>query len=193
MNIPNNNYTKLFEIKKSKFIVNIAHACDEKSAFSFLEEKKDLQANHNCWAFKIENVLRFSDDGEPSGTAGKPILNAIVNNNFDQTIVIVTRYFGGIKLGAGGLIRAYSGVVSDALKETPFELLKKYIESEIIIPFELTGEIFSILAKYKLKPTAEEYTNTGRKLKLKYEEKLNSTINNEIIEITGGKISLKII
>ena len=107
-------------IEKSRFITTSAHVCGEEEARAFIEKirKKYPDATHNCYAYvcdSIGNFLRFSDDGEPQGTAGMPMLEVIRANKIYEICVVVTRYFGGIKLGAGGLLRAYSGCVSENL------------------------------------------------------------------------------
>ena len=107
-------------IEKSRFITTSAHVCGEEEARAFIEKirKKYPDATHNCYAYICDNVgnfLRFSDDGEPQGTAGMPMLEVIKANKIYEICVVVTRYFGGIKLGAGGLLRAYSGCVSENL------------------------------------------------------------------------------
>ena len=108
--------------KKSRFIANVFPVDSEEQALEIVEKTKKQywDARHNCFAFVIgknNEVQRFSDDGEPQGTAGKPILEVLTKGNIHNTLIIVTRYFGGIKLGAGGLTRAYSQAVADALKE----------------------------------------------------------------------------
>lgn len=108
------------EIKKSKFICHLFRIDNEKQAREYINQikKEHYKANHNCSAYLLgENfeIQRSSDDGEPSGTAGVPILEVLKKNELQNTLAIVTRYFGGIKLGAGGLIRAYSTSVSEAL------------------------------------------------------------------------------
>ncbi|WP_125771621.1 YigZ family protein [Companilactobacillus furfuricola] len=112
----------LKEIKKSKFIVHLAQTNSEKEANAFIEKirQQEASATHNCFAFIVsENVLieRMSDDGEPSGTAGSPILNVLQQQELQNVTAVVTRYFGGIKLGAGGLIRAYSSTTAEGIKE----------------------------------------------------------------------------
>ena len=107
-------------IDKSRFITTSAHVCGEEEARAFIDKirKKYPDATHNCYAYvcdSIGNFLRFSDDGEPQGTAGMPMLEVIRANKIFEICVVVTRYFGGIKLGAGGLVRAYSGCVSENL------------------------------------------------------------------------------
>src|SRR5699024_6278844 len=97
------------EIKKSRFIARAAPVDDEAAALAFIERVIDPAANQNCWARLIGDSYRFDDAGEPGGTAGRPILQAIENQGYDRTVVVVTRFFGGIKLGTGGLARAYGG------------------------------------------------------------------------------------
>ena len=106
-------------IEKSRFICYIRHVKNEEEYREYLNEirKKHRDATHVCSALICHSIRRSSDDGEPSGTAGSPILNVLDKNGMDETCALVVRYFGGIKLGAGGLIRAYSGSVSECLKK----------------------------------------------------------------------------
>ncbi len=108
------------EIKHSIFIATVKGEVDRDSAEEFVKsiKKKYADATHNCYAYISDengNATRFSDDGEPSGTAGQPILDVIRKQNLVKTAIVVTRYFGGIKLGAGGLVGAYSGAASDVV------------------------------------------------------------------------------
>ena len=107
-------------IERSRFIANCAHAESEEQARAFIAKVRAEHslATHNCFAFVADrkgNLLRFSDDGEPQGTAGMPVLEVLRNKKLFETVVTVTRYFGGVKLGAGGLVRAYSGTAAEAL------------------------------------------------------------------------------
>ena len=106
--------------KKSRFIANIFYIESESEAEDIIKEikKEYYDARHNCFAYIIdrENISKFSDDGEPSGTAGVPILNILKGRNLSNILVIVTRYFGGTLLGTGGLVRAYSDATIEALK-----------------------------------------------------------------------------
>ncbi|WP_407887095.1 YigZ family protein [Levilactobacillus sp. N40-8-2] len=109
------------EIKKSRFITDIARISTEDEAKAFLDtvSKREPKANHHCWAYVLgehDEIQRESDNGEPSGTAGVPILTVLQRNQLHNVIAVVTRYFGGIKLGAGGLIRAYSNATSTAIE-----------------------------------------------------------------------------
>ncbi|MDG1996320.1 MAG: YigZ family protein [Emcibacteraceae bacterium] len=111
-------------IKRSRFIVHVKHTPDVDAARTFISETKNKysDAGHNCWAYVAgaptnSQVLGFSDDGEPNGTAGKPMLNVLIGSGIGEITAIVTRYFGGIKLGTGGLVRAYGGTLNHGLEE----------------------------------------------------------------------------
>ena len=111
------------EIKKSRFIAHAAPAVSPEEALAFIARRSDPSATHNCWAYRVEQQYRSSDDGEPGGTAGRPILAAIDRAGLDRVAVLVVRHFGGIKLGAGGLSRAYGGVAASCLakaRKRPF-------------------------------------------------------------------------
>ncbi|MEO6800569.1 MAG: YigZ family protein [Rhodanobacter sp.] len=105
------------EIKRSRFLAIACPVASSEQARSFVREVADLDATHNCWAYRIGRDYRFSDDGEPGGTAGRPILQAIESQDVDGVVVVVTRWYGGIKLGAGGLARAYGGTAAECLRQ----------------------------------------------------------------------------
>ncbi len=104
------------EIKKSRFLVTAAPVTSGEHALAFLRDAADPTATHNCWAYRIGQDYRFNDDGEPGGTAGRPILQAIESQRMDGVMVVVTRWYGGTKLGAGGLARAYGGTAAECLR-----------------------------------------------------------------------------
>ena len=133
------------EIKRSRFIARIAHCQNADEAFKIINQaKKDYpDARHHCWAFiacppTSRVVVRFSDDGEPSGTAGKPILNVLSHSHFGEIVCVVSRYFGGIKLGAGGLVRAYSNSTQAALEQ--LSVIDKVELSSLSIQFPFSFE-----------------------------------------------------
>ncbi|MDE6667036.1 MAG: YigZ family protein [Clostridia bacterium] len=127
-------------IEKSKFITTSRHVESEEEAREFIAEisKKYSDATHNCYAYisdKLSNFLRFSDDGEPQGTAGMPILEVIKSKRLAEVAVVVTRYFGGIKLGAGGLLRAYSGCAAENLDAAQKVLYETCSELKITVDY----------------------------------------------------------
>jgi uncharacterized YigZ family protein len=104
------------DIRKSRFLAHAAPVTTPQQAVAYVHEVGDASATHNCWAYRIGQDYRFNDDGEPGGTAGRPILQAIEGQGIDRVVVVVTRWFGGIKLGAGGLARAYGGTAAECLR-----------------------------------------------------------------------------
>ncbi|PND35933.1 thymidylate synthase [Achromobacter sp. HZ01] len=104
------------DIKKSRFAAYAAPVATVEEAMRFFAEHSDPEATHNCWAYRIGQEYRFNDDGEPGGTAGRPILQAIEGQDMDRVAVLVVRWFGGVKLGAGGLVRAYGGCAANCLR-----------------------------------------------------------------------------
>lgn len=104
------------EIRKSRFLALAAPVADAAEAQRFIAAHSAPDATHNCWAWKIGQQYRFNDDGEPGGTAGRPILAAIEGQDFDQVVVLVIRWYGGILLGTGGLVRAYGGCAAKCLQ-----------------------------------------------------------------------------
>lgn len=167
------------DIKKSRFQAIAAPVENEQQVKAFLEKHLDTSTTHQCWAWKIGHNVRFNDDGEPSGTAGRPILATIEGNELTNVIVLVNRWYGGIKLGTGGLMRAYGGCAGQCLdlaekiewiekkhlqfqclfNEWPimqYELIQQKIEyqqcfSETGVEIEARAEIHQIEAlKYKL-------------------------------------------
>ena len=109
------------DIRKSRFLVRASPAGSAADAMAFLSAAGDALATHNCWAYRVGQHYRFNDDGEPGGTAGRPILQAIDGQKLDRVAVLVTRWYGGIKLGAGGLARAYGGSAAECLRVAPRE------------------------------------------------------------------------
>lgn len=130
-------------IEKSKFICYMKHVKTEAEFKDYLNsiKKKHYDANHACSGFISNNIKRSNDDGEPSGTAGAPILNVLEKNNLNEMCAIVVRYFGGIKLGAGGLIRAYSNAVSECLIIGTLVENIEYPKYELSLSYELANKI----------------------------------------------------
>ncbi|XP_058775120.1 uncharacterized protein LOC131649374 [Vicia villosa] len=171
------------DIKKSKFIAIAGSVSDDKAAMSFLSQVRDPKATHNCWAYKVGDQYRSNDDGEPSGTAGKPIYSAISTSGIDRVMVVVIRHFGGIKLGAGGLVRAYGGVASECLKNAPTCLVKTKVPMGVEVPFDLLGVLYHQLQSFNVEDMKQDY-DTGKddismvtfKVEFDQAEKLEETL-----------------
>lgn len=182
------NIEKSMIINKSKFITNLFSVdnLDEINNYLSVTKNKYKDATHHCYAYIIDNTKRFNDDNEPSGTAGMPILDCLEKNNLNHVLCIVTRYFGGIKLGAGGLVRAYSNSVSNAVINTEkMELIKGY-EVSIKFPYNKIEQIDKILEK--LEVTQKNFddevlyiVNIDENTKEKLENITNLQIKKEII------------
>lgn len=132
-------------INKSRFIANIKPVHSEEEAKSFIEEvkSKHKDATHNCSAYTVGaemNIQKANDDGEPSGTAGVPMLEILKKLDVHNACVVVTRYFGGIKLGGGGLIRAYSGAVRDVIYDIGRVELREAVPVTVTLSYDLTGK-----------------------------------------------------
>lgn len=179
-------------IKKSRFVTRVLYVSSEAEAMSFLEEVRDPAASHNCWAFRTGDIFRFSDEGEPTGTAGKPILGSIFNKEFDNVMVVVTRYFGGIKLGAGGLIRAYGGVTAQCLDECESHELVEMAVLTVKVPFELTGNAYRIIEKNDLEKVDERYLPEGLEIEIHLPRAKRNTVENQFREQGGGKYTLTV-
>ena len=146
--IPAKAVEVITEIKRSRFIAHIAHSHNADEAFHIIEQAKKTypDARHHCWAFIACSPLsamavRFSDDGEPSGTAGKPILNILQHSHYGEIICIISRYFGGIKLGAGGLVRAYSQSTQAALEQLEVKEIVELSSISIQFPYPYESSI----------------------------------------------------
>ena len=122
------------EIRRSRFVAHAARVDDPSETLAFHASVADPSATHNCWAWRIDQAYRFNDDGEPASTAGKPILSAIEGKGLEHVMVVVTRYFGGIKLGVGGLVRAYAGAAARCIDRAGVVEIQSRVECEIADP-----------------------------------------------------------
>lgn len=148
--------------KKSRFIANVFPIQNEEEALTYIEsiKKKFWDARHHCYAYIHADgkISRCSDDGEPSGTAGKPMLEILQNKNIQGICVIVTRYFGGILLGTGGLVRAYQSATLIGLENASIYELEEGYLSDYIISYEEYGKFNYLCEKYKLPRISIDYT-----------------------------------
>jgi uncharacterized YigZ family protein len=149
------------KVNGSKFIGHVFHVLSKHQAESVYAniKRKYHDATHNCFAYRISaDDFRYSDDGEPSGTAGLPIFKILENKNLSQTLIIVTRYFGGTKLGTGGLIHAYSDAALDVLNKSKIEVKVRYITITVETTYDNMSLLLDIINKYKGIIGKTEYT-----------------------------------
>lgn len=184
-----------FEEKKSEFIGYAKRVENEEEAKEFVNEIKSLhkQARHNCWAYVIGekmNIQRYSDDGEPQGTAGRPILEVMKKSNVTDCAVVVTRYFGGILLGAGGLTRAYTKGASISIKAAGIVEKVKGLKISFEMEYDLFGKIQYICGQNSWHIEDTEYTDKVI-VHILCEENIADTIEGEIVEATSGKVIVR--
>lgn len=184
-------------INKSKFIGSASPVCSEEEAIEFIEKiKKEFRdASHNVYAYTIgenANLQRFSDDGEPSGTAGMPVLNVINQENLRNTVVVVTRYYGGVLLGAGGLVRAYTKGAKIGLENGLIVDKILYYDISVKLDYTLLGKMENELSKNKfiIKDKIYEEKVIIKVLSTKEEsERLKNIVN----EVTSGNSDINLI
>ena len=175
-------------VKHSRFLALAAPADTPEAAMAFIAGAGTPDATHNCWAWRIGGLYRSGDDGEPAGTAGRPILAAIDGQGLDQVAVVVTRWYGGIKLGAGGLVRAYGGCAAECLRTAPRRELIEYVERRLCYPFEHTGAVHAALAQHGADKLAEEFGADGVGLVLKLPAGAAEALQVQLRDATRGEV-----
>ena len=182
------------EIKKSRFICHAKRVYNEEEARDFITaiKKEHYKATHNCSAFIVgerSEIKRTSDDGEPSGTAGVPMLGVLENHNLTNVCVVVTRYFGGIKLGAGGLIRAYAGSVALAVKEIGIIEIKEQAGIQIHMTYAQYQEYGNFLKENNLMELETNFTDQVDTM-IFVDKERKDDIKTDLIEFFNGKVTL---
>lgn len=181
--------------KKSRFIGYVCHVESEEEALAFVAEikKKHYDARHNCYAYAIgreQPLLRFSDDGEPGGTAGKPILEVITGKGLCDICIVVTRYFGGTLLGTGGLVRAYTDAAKVCIEAT--QIVRKCRVIPVVVKTNYTdlGKVQHILGREGIDVKDSVY---GEKVELRVELFVEDAerIQNTLIEATAARVELE--
>lgn len=185
-----------FVEKKSRFIGHICPISIEADAIAFVNriKTKHPQATHNCWAYILRenNIQRYSDDGEPQGTAGIPILEVLKKEEIVDVAVVVTRYFGGVMLGAGGLIRAYSHGAKIALDAGERVVMAECAILQILLPYNLYDLFLSMSESYPMKIVKTDYAEEISlivRVRLDYMENMG----NMLTELSSGSIKPEII
>lgn len=179
-----------FVIRQSRFVVHAAPVSDQAATLVFFDSIADPTASHNCWAWKLDHAYRFNDDGEPASTAGKPILAAIEGKQLCRVMVVVTRYFGGIKLGVGGLIRAYSGCAAKCLDQG--QIIEVHLTSLCTIEagFEWTGAVHAVIEACAAKKESEQFTASGFRLQVEVQDNRLRRLEILLRDATRGSARL---
>lgn len=178
------------EIRKSRFIALAAPADSPQAAQAFIAAHSDRAASHNCWAWKCGAQYRFSDDGEPGGTAGRPILAAIEGQDCDQVAVLVIRWYGGIQLGTGGLARAYGGSAAKCLQGGERVALVARLHARCHVPFAELARIRARLAEWQVSIEGEAFDATGALLQLALPAGQLEAVSRQLADLSRGQIVL---
>jgi len=184
------------KVKGSKFIGYIKSVNTLEQAEKYIDfiSSQNYNATHNCTAYKVgrgdKAVYRYNDDGEPSGTGGKPILDVIEAQKLTNIVAVVTRYFGGTKLGTGGLSRAYRHCAEKTINNADKRELYPTKILLINFPYELTGIVMELIEKFTCKIISTKY-DTATVLKLKVKQKQSDEFKNFLVDKTGGKVTIK--
>ena len=180
--------------KKSKFIANIFYIESKEEAEKLIKDvnKKYHDARHNCYAYVIgsrQELQRCSDDGEPNGTAGRPMLDVLLKEGIHNTVVVVTRYFGGVLLGTGGLVRAYQKAVQEGLAGSTIITKRTGMLASVVTDYNGVGKIQYILGQNEIAIADSIYTDkVEMQIVVPMEKK--EFMEKELIEGTGGKASI---
>lgn len=175
------------EVRKSRFLARARPVDDVDAALAFVAGIGERDATHHCWAYRIGTLYRFNDDGEPAGTAGKPILQAIDAQNVDGVVVVVTRWFGGIKLGAGGLARAYGGCAAECLRLASKRLRVALTIVRVRCDFASAAAVHAWLRDHAAIKRDERFLEDGVELELELPEVEVPALIERVRDLTRGR------
>ncbi len=180
------------EIKRSRFVAHAGRVDSQADTLTFYESVMDPSATHNCWAWKLDHQYRFNDDGEPAGTAGKPILSAIEGKGLEHTMVVVTRYYGGIKLGVGGLVRAYSGSASQCIDNASLIDVQPVVRCCIEAGFDWTGQVYAAIEACSADKLSEDFESEGVRVWVEIQEPDAGRLESLLRDMTRGEARVRI-
>lgn len=181
------------EVRKSRFLALAAPVTSVEAAMAFIERVSVPTATHNCWAWKLGNQYRFNDDGEPGGTAGRPILAAIEGQECDQVVVVVIRWYGGIKLGTGGLVRAYGGCAARCLQQADKQPLVVRESLGFSCTYAEWPLIKARLTTLEVVVLAEDYQALEVALQIAVEPQRRDELATLLANVSSGRIVLRAI
>lgn len=182
-------------VDKSEFLAFAERADTPEEALGQLAHLKERfsEASHHCWAYKIGTMYRFQDDGEPGGTAGVPILKAIEGQGLDHVMVVVVRFFGGTKLGTGGLVRAYGGTAAECLRTAEQSLIRPRQKAQVWVPFDGLNGLYHLLSQYDNVRGEEVYDQDGLQLAIELYPEEVAAFEQSLLDMTRGSGRLEII
>lgn len=179
------------EIKRSRFIAHAARVDSLAETLEFYESVADLSATHNCWAWRLDHQYRFNDDGEPASTAGKPILSAIDGKDISHVMIIVTRHYGGIKLGVGGLSRAYAGSAARCIDQAGILEIQPQVECLVQAGFGWTGQVYAALEACEATRQAERYNDAGVEIRVEIIKARYEKLKSMLRDMTRGEATVR--
>ena len=184
-----------YEVKRSRFLcyAKPVHTPEEATSFIASIKQKHWDARHNCSAYILREggIKRFSDDGEPQGTAGMPILDVLEKSEVTDVCVVITRYFGGILLGAGGLVRAYSHSATLALEAGEVITMVKCAQCELTCDYTLYGRIPALIAEHDGKETGTDFTDNVT-VRFRLPEDNVAPFQAKLTELSSGKYQVSV-
>jgi len=179
------------EIKHSRFLARAIAVNTPEDALAWLDAVRIPEATHNCWAWRMGQDYRSSDDGEPAGTAGRPILAAIDGQRCDRVAVMVTRWFGGIKLGAGGLVRAYGGAAAECLRLADKRLLIAMTRLHLHVPFAELGTVHALFPAHQANKCDERFDAEGAWMELELPASEVPSLRTRLRDATRNQVQIK--
>lgn len=195
--VPADRHRVTQEIERSRFITTVAPAATLEEARAFIDEVRAEfpDANHNCWAYVVgppgsTAAIGMSDDGEPHGTAGRPMLTALLHSGVGDIAAVVTRYFGGIKLGKGGLVRAYTGSVQQALETLPTRERVETATLEVVLEYAALTPVQQVLEEHEAEIVAEDYA-ADVTLTVELPESRLAGFRAAVLDITRGRAAIE--
>jgi putative IMPACT (imprinted ancient) family translation regulator len=182
----------LLEVKHSRFLAQAVPIASAEAAQQALLGLSDADASHNCWAWRVGDQYRSGDDGEPAGTAGRPILAAIDGQGYDRVLVVVARWFGGIKLGAGGLVRAYGGAAAECLRRAERQPLVRTVDLIACCDFADIGNVHAIATALSAEKLGEDFDATGARLRLRIAEDRAADLKTRLRDATRNRVRFEL-
>jgi putative IMPACT (imprinted ancient) family translation regulator len=179
------------DIKHSRFLAQAVPIASAEAAQQALSCLNDPTASHNCWAWRAGELYRSSDDGEPAGTAGRPILAAIDGQGYDRVLVVVARWFGGIKLGAGGLVRAYGGAAAECLRLAERRPLLRTSGLIVACDFADIGFVHTVLLALSAEKRGETFDADGVRIRLQIVEDRLADLKTRLRDATRNRVRIE--
>ncbi len=178
-------------LRRSRFVAR-AFPVDAVSAIEPLLKREHMpSASHHCWAWRVGTQYRFFDDGEPAGSAGRPILAAIDGQDLDRVLVLVVRFFGGIKLGVGGLMRAYGSTAARCLEQADKRPWQALVRVGLLCPFDRVAQVHGLLSRMEAKKQREAYRPEGLWLELELPQQQQAELADALLQLSRGQVVLQ--